>query len=255
MPRAAKNPRSAVILTALDLETKAVLRHLEETGERVIDGTVFYQGRFEDWDIAVAECGAGNTSAAAIAERAIANFRPSVALFVGIAGGIKDVSIGDVVVADKMYGYESGKDDEAGFRPRAEVKNSAHEIEQRGRALPKSDAWCRRLNVDLKHGSPKVFVGPIAGGERVVASTRSATAEFLRKYYSDAIAVEMEGKGFLEAVNINTLVHGGVVRGISDLLSGKSEADEGGSPSAIFGVSVASGRPGLNSRGSRPRLT
>ncbi|MGA7451751.1 MAG: hypothetical protein WBW73_10940, partial [Rhodoplanes sp.] len=73
--------------------------------ERTIDGTVFYLGRFADWDIAVAECGAGNTSAAAIAERAIANFCPSVALFVGIAGGVKDVAIDDVVVADKMYGY------------------------------------------------------------------------------------------------------------------------------------------------------
>jgi putative ABC transport system substrate-binding protein len=36
------------------------------------------------------------------------------------------------------------------------VKNSAHDIEQRGRALPKSDDWRKRLNRDLKHGSPKV---------------------------------------------------------------------------------------------------
>ena len=205
-----------------------MLRHLKQKGERSVDGTVFYLGRFEVWNIAVAECGAGNTSAAAIAERAIANFRPSIALFVGIAGGIKDVSIGDVVIADKMYGYESGKEEETGFRARPEVKNSAHDIEQRGRALPKSDDWHKRLNRDLKHNSPKVVVGPIAGGEKVVASTRSATAEFLRKHYSDAIAVEMEGRGFLEAVNINALVLGGVVRGISDLLSGKSDADQSG---------------------------
>ena len=39
----------------------------------------------------------------------------------------------------------------------------------------------------------------------------------------------MEGGGFLEAVDINSLVSGGVVRGISDLLSGKTEADQGGS--------------------------
>jgi len=216
------------------------LRHITGAQEKTIDGTVFYLGGFEDWDIAVAECGAGNTSAAAIAERAIANFRPSVALFVGIAGGVKDVNVGDVVIADKMYGYESGKDDETGFRPRPEVKNSAHEIEQRGRALPKSNEWHKRLNAALNHDSPKVFVGPIAGGERVVASTRGATAEFLRNYYGDAIAVEMEGRGFLEAVNINTLVRGGVVRGISDLLSGKSEADKGGSqPLAADAASAA----------------
>ena len=218
MPRAAT--RSAAILTALDVETRAVLRHLTKRDERTIDGTVFYLGRFEDWGIAVAEAGPGNSSAAAIAERAIANFRPSVALFVGIAGGVKDVKIGDVVVADKMYGYESGKDDETGFRPRPEVKNSAHDIEQRGRALPKSDDWLKRLNPDLTHDSPKIFVGPIAGGEKVIASTRSTTAAFLEKHYSDALAIEMEGRGFLEAVNINALVLGGVIRGISDMLSG-----------------------------------
>src|ERR1700683_668589 len=106
------------------------------------------------------------------------------------------------------------------------MKNSAHDIEQRGRALPKSDDWKNRLNPELKHGSPLVFVGAVAGGEKVVASTRSTTAEFLHKYYSDALAVEMEGRGFLEAVNINSLVLGGVIRGISDMLSGKSDGDE-----------------------------
>jgi nucleoside phosphorylase len=229
VPRKAAHRRSAVILTALDVETRAVLRHLKRNGEKTIDGTVFYLGRFENWDIASAECGVGNTSAAAIAERAIANFRPSVALFVGVAGGVKDVDIGDVVVADKMFGYESGKDDETGFRPRPEVKNAAHDIEQRGRTLPKSDDWKKRLNPELEHKSPKVFIGPIAGGERVVASTLSATAEFLQKHYSDALAIEMEGRGFLEAVNINSLVLGGVVRGISDLLSHKDQADKSGS--------------------------
>jgi nucleoside phosphorylase len=95
--------RSALILTALDVETKAVLRHLKRNGEKVVGGTVFYRGKFEAWDVAVAECGAGNTGAAAIAQRGIASFEPRVALFVGVAGGIKDVKIGDVVVADKMY--------------------------------------------------------------------------------------------------------------------------------------------------------
>jgi nucleoside phosphorylase len=169
-----------VILTALDAETKAVLRHLKPQREKTISGTVFYRGKFEIWDIAVAEAGAGNTSAAAIAERAIANFRPSVALFVGVAGGVKDVTIGDVVIADKMYGYESGKEDETGFKPRPEVKNAAHDIEQRGRALPKSDNWRKRFNKKLSHNSPTVFVGPIAGGEKVVASNRAPTAQFVQ---------------------------------------------------------------------------
>jgi nucleoside phosphorylase len=85
VPRKAATRRSAVILTALDVETQAVLRQLRRRGEKTIDGTVFYRGRFEDWDIAVAECGPGNTSAAAIAQIGIAGFQPRVALFVGVA--------------------------------------------------------------------------------------------------------------------------------------------------------------------------
>jgi hypothetical protein len=73
LPPKAINRRSAVILTALDVETQAVLRHLELRGEKTI-WTVFYQGDFEDWSIAVTECGAGNTSAAALAERELQIF-------------------------------------------------------------------------------------------------------------------------------------------------------------------------------------
>jgi nucleoside phosphorylase len=161
---------------------------------------------------------------AVIAERAIARYRLSVALFVGVAGGVKDVAIGDVVVAIKVYAYESGKENATGFKPRPEVLNSAFAIEQRGRALSKGAGWLDRLDPAIEHGTPNVVVGPIAAGEKVIASKRSVTAKFLRGQYSDTLAVEMEGRGFLEGVNANPMVLGGVVRGISDVLSGKSQA-------------------------------
>jgi nucleoside phosphorylase len=241
VPRASAHRPVAVILTALDVETKAIVRQVPKWKERVIDGTVFYVGPFGRWDMAVAEVGPGNSTVAAVAQRAIHHFLPTVALFVGVAGGVKDVEIGDVVVADKVYGYDSGKEDGTGFRPRPVVQNSAHDIEQRGRALPKSSDWLKRLDRTPDKGKePRVFVGPIASGERVVASTRSATAVFLQKQYSDALAIDMEGHGFLAAVGINNNVLGGVVRGISDLLSGKTEADESGSqPLAADAASAA----------------
>ena len=58
----------------------------------------------------------------------------------------------------------------------------------------------------------RIFVGAIAAGEKVVASRGGTVARFLRKHYSDVLAVDMEGRGFLEAVHINPDVKGCVIR-------------------------------------------
>jgi nucleoside phosphorylase len=225
----APEPRRAVILTALEVETRAVLRQLNDVQEETVKQTVFHVGRFEGWQVAVAECGPGNVRAASTVERAIDHFNPEVACFVGIAGGVKDVVIGDVLVATKVYGYESGKAGAEEFQPRPEISLTAYAFEQRARAIRLKDQWKARLDPVLDHTNAKIYVGSIAAGEKVVGSSRSETARYLRAAYGDTLAVEMEGRGFLDGVHINHPVQGCVVRGISDLLDNKEETDKLGS--------------------------
>lgn len=220
---------TVVIVTALEVETRAVLRQLGGCTVETVSGTGFFRGRFEGWDVAVVEAGPGNAGAAAIAVKALQHYNPGVALFVGVAGGVKDVNIGDVVVATKVYGYESGKEVAKGFQARPDVQNTAHELEQRARVIRQQDGWKNRLDPTIEHGVPSLFVAPIAAGEKVVAAKRGATAKLIKENYGDATAVEMEGSGFLKGVHINYPTQGCVIRGISDLLSGKASADKAGS--------------------------
>jgi nucleoside phosphorylase len=222
--------KTAVVLTALRVEYQAVRAHLADIHEQVHPkGTIYERGTLsaagQTWDVAIVEVGAGNAGAAAEAERAIQHFDPSVAMFVGVAGGIKDVGLGDVVAVTKAYGYHAGKAGEA-FQPRPDVGQSTYDLVQRARAEARKPDWLRRLTGVTP--TPNVVVAPIAAGEQVVASVRSATYQFVRANYSDAVAVEMEGRGFLHAVSANQRVSALIVRGISDLLDDKAQTDAAG---------------------------
>jgi len=222
--------RRAVILTALSVEYKAVRAHLEDLTESVHkEGTVYEIGLFtagtERWEVCIAEIGAGNPTAAGEAERAINYFEPEVALFIGVAGGVKDVQLGDVVAASKIYGYESGKQ-EREFKPRPEVRMSSYSLVQRARAEAKKENWKHRI-IGVRNSSyPRALIGALAAGQKVIANKRSDLFEFLKTNYNDVLAVEMEGEGFLSAVDANERVKALIIRAISDQIDNKSDIDD-----------------------------
>ena len=190
-------PRRAVILTALRVEYEAVRSHLTDLHEETHkSGTVYERGTLamddgQSWEVGIVEIGAGNERAAQETDRSITHFRPSIVLFVGVAGGIKDVALGDVVAATKVYSYESGKA-EATFKPRPSVGNSTFRLEQRARAEARKPDWLNRLGASKPEPAPHVFVGPIAAGEKVLGSTQSAVWKFIRKSYSDALVARLQ---------------------------------------------------------------
>ncbi|MGP8281612.1 MAG: hypothetical protein ACLQT6_02730 [Desulfomonilaceae bacterium] len=221
--------RKALIATALPLERNAILKHLSKIKEVAHSGTIYFVGEFQTgeqkWEIGVVATGQGNPAAGAETERALRHFEPSIALFVGVAGGIKDVKLGDVVVATKVYLYESGKD-EATFKTRPDLHKPSYGLMQRAEVEVTRPTWCRAINTTSPR--PRAFAGAIASGEKVIAETKSATFELIRQHYNDAMAVDEEGYGFLEAVYKNVGVHGLVIRGISDLIDKKDIVDAQG---------------------------
>ena len=228
--------RTAVVLTAIPVEFAAVRTHLCDIREETHpQGTVYDVGTFDAgsgvaWTVALVEVGAGNDVAAFELERAVEHFGATHALFVGVAGGLKDVALGDVVAATKIYGYEAGKAAEE-FLPRPDVGEPSYDLLQRAKVVAR-DAWAP---VPAPGGpdagsaiGPKAYLGAIAAGAKVVANSDSETAKLLRQQYGDALAVEMEGRGFARAAHARPNLRLLVVRGISDQLDQKGESDRAG---------------------------
>jgi tetratricopeptide (TPR) repeat protein len=244
----------AVILTTLPVEYLAVRAYLTKLREEVHpQGTIYERGEFaideRVWNVGIIEVGASNLNATLEVERAIAYFSPDILLSVGIAGGIKDVALGDVVVSTKIYRYESGKAEQT-FQSEPEIELSDFRLKQLARAEARKTDWLERLGFvnrteqetsdslttsDLTQDSeqtqsppripdpnPRVFVAPIVAGEKITASIESEVFQLLRQHYQDALAVEMEELDFF-AAGILSQIPALIVRGISDLIYSKTK--------------------------------
>ncbi len=220
-----------LVITALALEFKAV-EHLLAQSESVkhpATGARYKRGIFaggkRNFAVAVVEAGAGNVNAAQETERALTFFQPDYIFFVGVAGGIKDVTIGDVVVSTEVIHYEGGKAGDV-YKPRLTTHPASYELVSLARLIARDESWQHRTTGGSENN--KAEVKPIAAGEKVVASEYSAVYELLTQSVSQALAVEMEGYGFLAPIYSHH-AKGIVIRGVSDLLKNKEAADASGS--------------------------
>ncbi|GAA2124337.1 hypothetical protein [Glycomyces algeriensis] len=216
---------TAVLCTPIDLERNAVLDLLagHRFTDHEVDGAQYRETEFEGpkgiWKLVLAMAGRGNERAAASVEHALATWRPQILILCGIAGGLRDARIGDVVAATKVYGYEVGEDTDAETLPRPEALSTSFPLHQRAQLLTEDASWAIALD-----GRPRVFHRPIASGAKVITGNASAAAEHIRRYSGDAQAVDTESFGAMAAADRRRTVEATVVRGISDLLGDKTKA-------------------------------
>lgn len=231
---AAPDEPAYLIATALGLEFQAVARHLQPGRkiQRTATGTSLEIGTLTRTNlpvrVALVETGPGNEDAGLVVSDALGHLpKLKGIVFVGVAGGVKDVKLGDVVASDRVYAYEYGKEARS-FEPRPHLGNAAYRLVQRARQVSRGDEWLGRDGVDsTTTDRPRAFIGPIAAGNKVVANQSATVARLIRQHYGDTLALEMEGYGTLRAAwlrNIDAII----IRGISDLLGDKSRADKDG---------------------------
>jgi len=226
-----------VIQTALAIEQQAVVSKLTNVCdyEHPTSKSIYIVGNYNsngsNLQIVVGRTNQTNVNAGIETERIIQHFNPTYLFFLGVAGGLKDVKVGDIVIGTDVIGYERGKS-KNDFFARPQFGFSSYELEQQAVRFAFSDEWKNQsaLFIDKKfHNEITAIAGTIASGEKVVGSINSQLYAFLKKYCSHALAVEMEGLGFLEACRPYPLIKSLIIRGISDLVDGKDHSDEEGS--------------------------
>jgi len=136
----------------------------------------------------------------------------------------KDLQLGDVVVADKVYAYESGKAEKE-FRPRPKAPWTSYASKQRAEAVARGKNWLKRIKPPSAN-EPSVYVKPIAAGEKVLDSHESEVFALIKQTYEDSNALGMEDFRFVAAAHANPKVTFAVVRGISDSSKEKGEAEK-----------------------------
>ena len=218
-----------LILTPLPLEYAAVVKHL--SGERTssVRGAAAYGmgaflGKHHKYSVIIREPGMRNTDMALATEKAIQEFQPNIVLLVGIAGGVKDVKIGDVIIANSAFIYDAGKESEDGFLLRTSEYVFSEHLLAYAQNTSRDAAWKARTADGA--ADAEVLIGPIAAGDKVVADVNNPTYQHIKKNLSQVKALEMEAAGFGRAIQSHRALHALVIRGISDMCEGKAETDQ-----------------------------
>lgn len=221
---------NVVILNPVLVEYEATRSLLNEYKECTKHGRSYLCSTFKNKSnkvtLLIRQAGSGISNITLATEKAIQDWKPAMLLLVGIAGSIKDADFGDLVIATKSYGYESGKETPTGFSARPDVIPTSPKMLELSRVHAEKKEWLDRL--PLSSSPCKVFFGPIASGEKVIANTASTSFEIIKKHYNDTLAVEMEAIGFARACLHHPLIQHLNIRGISDRIDGKAEADAAG---------------------------
>ncbi len=209
--------RKIVFLTTQPIEFTAVTAYLTHLVEKVtLEGTVYEVGYYQArrgyiWEVIVIETGRGSINAALETHRAIKEFSPAYLFSVGMAGGIKEVALGEVVVASTARSYESAKAEGVTIKPHLEYSSPA--LVTLASQIAKHNQWLQKIIEP--QSTLKVSVGPIVSGEGMMVAP-----EFTG---GDAVAIDQGGIGFLQGIADNSKIQGIVIRGISELLRVKPE--------------------------------
>lgn len=230
-----------VIVTALEKELNAVLRHIGNTEKIVTTHRTYFKSKIQHQDqlvaynvVIVSLPGMGNVQAGIATTQAIAVWNPSKIILVGITAGIKEESVswdsrwlGDLLIAENIVGYELAKVKNGQTNRRYQEIRPAFELISRAKEM--DERWVSGISIPRPDGSsgriiPKVHFGLVASGEKVIADEQFAGE--LKSDWSEIAGIEMESYGTaLASFQSDTAPGMLMVKGICDWADNEKNDD------------------------------
>ncbi len=194
------------------------------TGNRKIFSTSLGAKIKETWALYIAPpTGAGNLEVSRVLYQMVPECNPHLVALIGCAGGFPDkIEPFDVVVAPRVdYIARTKVSERTQIRPQQEVCSSTFIDHCKNVQL--LDLWHQYLLPDVSNARINVHFEPIIAGETVLTNSRSQFFRSVQASSPKAVAIEMEGYGFLSTCR-ELKVEAAVIRGISDTLDNKNHA-------------------------------
>jgi adenosylhomocysteine nucleosidase len=185
------------IMGALDQEIAILLDSMKSTKKVTRGGIDFYTGKLKGKKIVLLKAGVGKVNASYSTAVLTENFKPSLLIFTGVAGGLDPEALpGDIVIGEKLVQFDFGQIDTTGFQvsPFRKLTGGRHEdlyiaADTFLVAISKKAASIIEFE-PISGRTPKIFSGVIATGDVFVSNDEKAA--WLYKEF-DALATEMEG--------------------------------------------------------------
>ena len=191
------NAQRIAIMGALDQEIAILLDSMKSSKKVNRGGIDFYTGKLNGKKVVILKAGVGKVNSSYSTAVLTENFKLSMLIFTGVAGGLHpDAMPGDIVIGKQLVQYDFGQEDSTGFSVAnfRKLTGGNHEelyIDADSALVATSIQVAEETElVPISGRIPKIFSGVIATGDIFVSSDKKAG--MLYEDF-DALATEMEG--------------------------------------------------------------